>query len=74
MAAMTTQLAWGAITFKEGYVKANQLQYITDALKWATDYFIKCHVSDNELYVQFGNGQADHATWENPEYASRFNR
>jgi hypothetical protein len=37
------------------------------AVKWATDYFIKAHVSQNVLYVQVGNGDVDHAYWGRPE-------
>merc|ERR1711879_388430 len=40
MAHMTTQLAWGAISFEEGYEKACQLEYIKKTIQWATDYFI----------------------------------
>ena len=52
MAAMTTQLAWGAVTFKEGYEKAGQIQYMKECLQWSTDYFIKAHKSDYELVAQ----------------------
>lgn len=38
-----------------------------DALKWATDYFIKCHVSDYEFYGQVGSFQMDHDFWGRPE-------
>jgi hypothetical protein len=37
------------------------------AVKWATDYFLKAHVSDNEFYGQVGLGQADHDYWGRPE-------
>ena len=43
MAAMTTQLAWGAITFQAGYEAAEQITYMKDCLKWATDYFVAAH-------------------------------
>lgn len=38
-----------------------------DALKWATDYFMKCHVSDYEFYGQVGSFQLDHGYWGRPE-------
>ena len=63
-----TMLAWSGITFEDGYKKAGQLEYLLDAVKWGTDYFIKCHTSKNELYVQVGNGQVDHTSWLPPEY------
>jgi endoglucanase len=67
MAAMTTQLAWGAISFQSGYEKAGQLQYMKECLQWATDYFIAAHTSTNEFYGQVGDGNADHGYWGRPE-------
>ena len=49
---MTTQMAWGAITFKDGYDSAGQSQYLKSALKWATDYFIAAHTSKFEFIGQ----------------------
>jgi hypothetical protein len=37
------------------------------AVKWATDYFLKAHVSQNVLYGQVGEGGPDHAYWGRPE-------
>jgi hypothetical protein len=67
MAAMTTQLAWGAITFQDGYEAAGQLTYMKECLQWATDYFIAAHTAPNTLYGQLGDGDADHAFWGRPE-------
>merc|ERR1712117_1011225 len=39
-AAMTTNLAWGAISFIEGYQGCGQLEYIKNTIKWSTDYII----------------------------------
>jgi endoglucanase len=39
------------------------LEYLRDAVKWGTDYFIKAHVSPNEFYGQVGDGFKDHASW-----------
>ena len=49
--ALTT-LAWGGITYQAGYKCAGEFENLLDAIKWGTDYFIKCHVSDNEYYAQ----------------------
>jgi hypothetical protein len=49
--ALTT-LAWGAITYENGYKCAGEWDNMLDAIKWGTDYFLKCHVSDNVLYGQ----------------------
>ena len=63
-----TMLAWSGITFADGYKKAGQMDYLLDAVKWGTDYFIKCHTGKDELYVQVGSGQTDHTAWSPPEY------
>ena len=47
-----TVLAWGGISYEAGYRSAGEFDYLLDAVKWGTDYFIKCHVSDNEFYGQ----------------------
>jgi endoglucanase len=62
-----TVLAWGGITWKEGYEGAGELDNLLEAIKWGTDWLIKCHVSDNEFYAQVGNGVEDHKTWIRPE-------
>lgn len=43
------------------------MPYMKEAVKWATDYFLKAHVSPTVLYGQVGNGQLDHAFWGRPE-------
>jgi hypothetical protein len=63
-----TMLAWSGITFADGYKKTGQMDYLLDAVKWGTDYFIKCHTGKDELYVQVGSGQTDHTYWTPPEY------
>ena len=40
MASMTTILAWGGISFYEGYEKADQLDWFDKCLKWSLDYFM----------------------------------
>jgi hypothetical protein len=44
-----------------------QLKYGRAAIKWATDYFIKCHVSPYEFYGQVGDFNLDHTYWGRPE-------
>jgi hypothetical protein len=63
MASSATMLAWGVVDNRQAYVNSGQLNYILDNIKWADDYFIKAHVSANELYGQVGNGGVDHAWW-----------
>ncbi len=52
MAGSCTQLMWGAITFKDGYTKASQLNNVVDSLLWVTDYLVKAHTSKYELVGQ----------------------
>jgi hypothetical protein len=55
------------VDHRAAYESTGQLVYALANLKWACDYFIKCHVSANELYGQVGNGGADHSFWGRPE-------
>ena len=52
MASSVTVLAWGVLQFREGYVRAAELQNVLDSIRWPLDYFIKCHTANNELYGQ----------------------
>src|SRR5579862_3201849 len=63
MASSVTLLAWSVIEYRDAYEKTGQLPFILENIKWATDYFLKCHTSPNEFYGQVGNGGADHAWW-----------
>lgn len=63
MAASTTLLAWGGITYRTGYANSGQLPYLLNNLRWVADYFVKAHTAPNELYGQVGNGSQDHAWW-----------
>ena len=63
MAFSSTMLAWGAIAAPQGYTKAGQLDELKGNLRWVNDYFIKAHTAPNELYVQVGDGEADHKWW-----------
>ena len=47
-----TTLAWGGIAYEVGYKCAGEYENLLDAIKWGTDYFIKCHTKDNEYYAQ----------------------
>ncbi len=63
MASSATLLAWSVIEYRDAYEKSGQLPFILDNLKWAADYFVKCHTAPDEFYGQVGNGGADHAWW-----------
>nr|AXQ39856.1 beta-1,4-endoglucanase [Reticulitermes flavipes] len=67
MASTTTLLSWGYLSYRDAYEAAGQAKYALSAIKWAGDYFIKCHVSPNELYGQVGDFNLDHTFWGRPE-------
>ncbi|KAK5637982.1 hypothetical protein RI129_012277 [Pyrocoelia pectoralis] len=67
MAFTTTTLAWGVLDYENAYKSADQYHHVLTALKWATDYFLKSHVSPYELYGQVGDFSIDHKYWGRPE-------
>jgi len=56
MAYTAAMLAWAVYEEKDAFVKSGQLKYILDEIKWATDYFIKCHPEPDVYYYQVGDG------------------
>ncbi|KAL9183784.1 hypothetical protein ACHAXT_004640, partial [Thalassiosira profunda] len=67
MASTAMTLAWGIYEYRAHYETAGLLDEALDAIKWATDYFIKAHPSANEFYYQVGDGGQDHAWWGSAE-------
>lgn len=63
MAYSATMLSWAVYEYKDAFKNSGQLEPILENIKWATDYFIKCHPEPNVYYYQVGNGDADHAWW-----------
>lgn len=68
MAFTTTTIAWGFLENEAAITACGAVDYYLATIKWATDYFIKCHTQPNEFYGQVGNGGMDHAFWGPPEY------
>ncbi|CAF4039001.1 unnamed protein product, partial [Adineta steineri] len=54
-AQFTSVLAWGVIDYEDAYVKADQIEYVRDAIRWSTDYLIKAHVNEHEFYERVGD-------------------
>lgn len=68
MAFSVSALNWGFLEYEAGYEQANQVEIYKRNIKWVTDYFIKCHPSPNELYVQVADSKSqDHNFWMPPE-------
>ncbi|KAG5576885.1 hypothetical protein H5410_057019 [Solanum commersonii] len=66
MAYTTTMLSWNTLEY--GKRMGSQLQNARAAIRWATDYFLKCaNAAPNKLFVGVGDPNADHKCWERPE-------
>nr|P23659.1 RecName: Full=Endoglucanase Z; AltName: Full=Avicelase I; AltName: Full=Endo-1,4-beta-glucanase; AltName: Full=Thermoactive cellulase; Flags: Precursor [Thermoclostridium stercorarium] len=63
MAYSQTMLAWAAYEAEEALERSGQMGYLLDAIKWVSDYLIKCHPSPNVFYYQVGDGHLDHSWW-----------
>lgn len=67
MAWTFTHLAWGYLDFRKGYDAAGQAAQMRATLKWAADYFMKCHFDELSYVAQVGTESADHGFWGRPE-------
>ncbi|MFZ5988266.1 MAG: glycoside hydrolase family 48 protein [Bacillota bacterium] len=63
MAYSAAMLGWAVYEYRDAFERSGQLDYLLDNIKWATDYFIKCHPKPDVYYYQVGDGNADHAWW-----------
>ncbi|MBR1770959.1 MAG: glycoside hydrolase family 9 protein [Lachnospiraceae bacterium] len=63
MAYTAAMLGWSVYEDKASYEESGQLEYALGNIRWANEYFIKCHPEDNVYYYQVGNGGADHSFW-----------
>jgi len=67
MAYTTTMLSWGALEYGKR-MGVTQLQSTRTAIRWATDYLLKCATATpGKLYVGVGDPNIDHKCWERPE-------
>ncbi|KAL8250736.1 hypothetical protein R6Q59_034429 [Mikania micrantha] len=66
MAYTTTMLSWSAL--ENSKPLGPQLENLRVAIRWATDYLIKCATATpGVLYVGVGDPNVDHKCWERPE-------
>jgi len=73
MAYTAALLSWSVYGSKDSYLASGQLPYILDNIKWANDYFIKCHPEPEVFYYQVGDGGVDHSWW-GPAEVMQMNR
>ncbi len=71
MASTVTTLAWALYEFEDAFIATDQLDATVDAIKWATDYLMKCHISPYEYFFQVAWGQDDHDVWASAEMIDR---
>ena len=65
MAFSTTMLAWSVIEF--GKFMGPDLKHALDAIRWATEYFLKATSIPGFVFAQVGDPHSDHNCWERPE-------
>ncbi|XP_010477560.1 PREDICTED: endoglucanase 3 [Camelina sativa] len=66
MAFTTTMLSWSSLEY--GKKMGSELQNSRVAIRWATDYLLKCaRATPGKLYVGVGDPNGDHKCWERPE-------
>ncbi|KAF3440399.1 hypothetical protein FNV43_RR18683 [Rhamnella rubrinervis] len=66
MAYTTTMLSWATLEY--GKRMGPQLPTARAAIRWATDYLLKCaRATPGRLYVGVGDPNVDHKCWERPE-------
>ena len=63
MAYSAAVLGWSVYVDRDAYEESGMLDYALGNIKWANDYFIKCHPEDDIYYYQVGNGSQDHTYW-----------
>ncbi|KAK9143263.1 hypothetical protein Syun_012663 [Stephania yunnanensis] len=66
MAFSTTMLAWSVLEFGKLMGPAD-LHHTLEAIRWATDYFLKATRIPGLVFAQVGNPYGDHNCWERPE-------
>ncbi|KAG0712828.1 Endoglucanase A [Chionoecetes opilio] len=72
MAFTATMLGWGLLDFTEGHETAGQDQYALEAIKWATDYFIKAFTQIYEFYGQTAQDRARLSRTSVPTVTDRY--
>lgn len=63
MSYSSAVLGWSIYEDYDAYVESGQLDYALGNIRWANDYFIKCHPEDEVYYYQVGDGNQDHSYW-----------
>ncbi|KAL6865368.1 hypothetical protein ACP4OV_016519 [Aristida adscensionis] len=67
MAFTVTMLSWGVVEYAGQLDAAGELRNALAAVRWGADYLARAHAGGEALYVQVGDGDADHSCWQRPE-------
>ncbi|CAN8268342.1 unnamed protein product [Cochlearia groenlandica] len=67
LAFTVTTLAWSTINYEQELKATGELANARAAIRWGTDYLLKCASHKNRLYVQVGDPHEDHKCWARPE-------
>ena len=55
-----TNLAWGAISFADGYKRTNTSDHVNDLIKWGADYLVASWNNQQQAFVAvLGNNSQD---------------
>jgi Ca2+-binding RTX toxin-like protein len=70
MASAATMLAWGGVSFEEGYSSTGAKIDLVSHLKWVNDYFLNAYddkntetIADDVFHGQVGKVSVDHDHW-----------
>ncbi len=63
MASTMTSLAWNVMENEDIIRNSGLYDELIDAIRWGTDYFMKCNPNPNDFYFQVGAGATDHQWW-----------
>lgn len=63
MAYSASMLGWSIYEDPDAYEQSNQMSVALANIRWANEYFMKCHPQDEVYYYQVGDGNADHGWW-----------
>ncbi|XP_031393826.1 endoglucanase 8-like [Punica granatum] len=65
MAFSTTMLAWSVLEYSKAM--GPEADHAREAIRWATDYFLKATSRPGVVFAQVGEPYKDHNCWERPE-------
>lgn len=69
MSYTSSILGWSVLEDYDAYLESGQINYALSNIRWANEYFIKCHPEDEVYYYQVGDGGSDHSFWGPAEVA-----